>query len=105
MKTTYLQVARGPARSHASVNVRLQHVVTQLQSFVAVQRRLEARQTERYRGVSESVVAQELCRFPLVSSHQPFPERRMEEHVRVVQAFHEKTREHLIEEKRKVFLR
>lgn len=44
--------------------------------------------------MAEPQIAEELGRFALVSSHQPFSERRMEEHVGVVQTFHEESREH-----------
>lgn len=76
-------------------------MMAQFQSLVAVQRCLQTRQSERYRRVPESVVTQKLCRFSFVPSQQPFPERWMEEHVRVVQAFHKKAREHLIKRERR----
>jgi len=70
--------------------------MTEFQDFVTVQWHFNTGQSKRYCRMPESVVTQEFGRFPLVPSDQPFPERWMEEHVRIVQAFYEKTREHLI---------
>lgn len=69
--------------------------MSKLERLLAIQRRLKPGQTESYRSVTKSQITEELRRFALVSAHQPFPERRMEEHVRVVEALHEESREHL----------